>query len=205
MHPHAPPPASGARLAEIHQLYHLQSHLIDGGRAADWAATFTADGSFTSPTYPAPVTGTAALTAFAERFAADCAAGRVTRRHVVSNVALTGDDGAGTLHVQAYLQIVATPEGGAPHTERFTTLTDRVVHDGSGWRIAARVVHRDGTPASPGPDIRAPRLGCARAHLRCRGTGTAPAPHHRPGPLTANHAPAAADDTQCFHSRFRAF
>ncbi|MHC8564565.1 nuclear transport factor 2 family protein [Streptomyces albidoflavus] len=149
MHPHAPPPASGARLAEIHQLYHLQSHLIDGGRAADWAATFTADGSFTSPTYPAPVTGTAALTAFAERFAADCAAGRVTRRHVVSNVALTGDDGAGTLHVQAYLQIVATPEGGAPHTERFTTLTDRVVHDGSGWRIAARVVHRDGTPAAP--------------------------------------------------------
>ncbi|MFF8698392.1 nuclear transport factor 2 family protein [Streptomyces albidoflavus] len=149
MHPHAPPPAPGARLAEIHQLYHLQSHLIDGGRAADWAATFTVDGSFTSPTYPAPVTGTAALTAFAERFAADCAAGRVTRRHVVSNVALTGDDGAGTLQIQAYLQIVATPEGGTPHTERFTTLTDRVVHDGNGWRIAARVVHRDGTPAAP--------------------------------------------------------
>ncbi|MDH6186994.1 3-phenylpropionate/cinnamic acid dioxygenase small subunit [Streptomyces sp. CZ24] len=148
MHPHAPSPAPGARLAEIHQLYHLQSHLIDGGRAADWAATFTADGSFTSPTYPAPVTGTAALTAFAERFAADCAAGRVTRRHVVSNVALTGDDGAGTLQVQAYLQIVATPEGGTPHTERFTTLTDRVVHDGRGWRITTRVVHRDGTPAA---------------------------------------------------------
>ncbi|WP_436735630.1 nuclear transport factor 2 family protein [Streptomyces sp. BBFR102] len=149
MHPHAPGPVASARLAEIHQLYHLQSHLIDGGRAADWAATFTADGSFTSPTYPAPVTGTPALTAFAERFATDCAAEGVVRRHVVSNVAVTGDDGTGTLRVEAYLQIVATPTGGTPHTERFTTLTDRVVHDGSGWRIAARVVRRDGTPTVP--------------------------------------------------------
>ncbi|MFJ2569462.1 nuclear transport factor 2 family protein [Streptomyces halstedii] len=149
MNPNAPAPAASARMAEIHQLYHLQSHLVDGGRAAEWAATFTADGSFTSPTYPAPVTGTAALTAFAERFAADCAADGVVRRHVVSNVALTGDDGAGTVRVEAYLQIVATPGGGTPHTERFTTLTDRLVHDGSGWRIAARVVRRDGTPAGP--------------------------------------------------------
>ncbi|MYX11920.1 nuclear transport factor 2 family protein [Streptomyces sp. SID8374] len=146
MNPIAPAPATGNRLAEIHHLYHLQSHLIDGGRAAEWAATFAADGSFTSPTYPAPVTGTAALTAFAERFAADCAADGVVRRHVVSNVALTGDDGAGTLQVEAYLQIVATPRGGTPHTERFTTLVDRVVHDGSGWRVAARVVRRDGAP-----------------------------------------------------------
>ncbi|MFF4827206.1 nuclear transport factor 2 family protein [Streptomyces sp. NPDC001312] len=147
MNPSAPALAVSARLAEIHQLYHLQSHLIDGGRAAEWAATFTADGSFTSPTYPAPVTGTAALTEFAEQFAAGCAVEDVVRRHVVSNVAVTGDDGAGTLRVEAYLQIVATPRGGTPHTERFTTLTDRVVHDGDGWRVAARVVRRDGTPA----------------------------------------------------------
>ncbi|MEU0133962.1 nuclear transport factor 2 family protein [Streptomyces sp. NPDC006296] len=149
MNPIAPAPAGSVRLAEIHQLYHLQSHLIDGGRAAEWADTFTEDGSFTSPTYPAPVTGTAALTAFAERFAAGCAADGAVRRHVVSNVALTGDDGAGTLQVEAYLQIIATIGGAAPHTERFTTLTDRVVHDGSGWRIAARVVRRDGAPADP--------------------------------------------------------
>ncbi|WLQ69259.1 nuclear transport factor 2 family protein [Streptomyces glycanivorans] len=149
MNPNAPAPSASAQLAEIHQLYHLQSHLIDGGRAAEWAATFTADGSFTSPSYPAPVTGTAGLTAFAQRFAADCAADNVVRRHMVSNVALTGDDGDGTLQVAAYLQIIATPRGGTPHTERFTTLTDRVVHDGAGWRIAARVVRRDDAPAGP--------------------------------------------------------
>ncbi|MER5726223.1 nuclear transport factor 2 family protein [Streptomyces sp. NPDC002418] len=149
MNSNAPAPSTSALLAEIHQLYHLQSHLIDGGRAAEWAATFTADGSFTSPSYPAPVTGTAGLTAFAQRFAADCAADNVVRRHVVSNVALTGDDGAGTLRVAAYLQIVATPGGGTPHTERFTTLTDRVIHDGAGWRVDARVVRRDDAPVGP--------------------------------------------------------
>ncbi|WP_320778701.1 nuclear transport factor 2 family protein [Streptomyces sp. CRN 30] len=140
-------PASAA-LAEIHQLYHLQSHLIDGGRAAEWAATFTADGRFDSPTYPEPVTGTAALTAFAERFAAGCAAEGVVRRHVVGNVAVTGTDGDGALRVEAYLQIVATPRGGTPRTERFTTLTDRVVRDGAGdgLRIAARTVRRDDDP-----------------------------------------------------------
>ncbi|GAA2564834.1 MULTISPECIES: nuclear transport factor 2 family protein [Streptomyces] len=146
MNPNVPGPVASARLAEIHQLYHLQSHLIDGGRAGAWAATFTPDGSFASPTYPAPVTGTAALTAFAERFAAGCAADRTVRRHVVSNVAVTGDDGDGTLRVEAYLQIVATPAGGTPHTERFTSLTDRVVHDGEGWRVATRVVRRDDAP-----------------------------------------------------------
>ncbi|GAA3748162.1 nuclear transport factor 2 family protein [Streptomyces tremellae] len=132
--------------AGIQQLYHLQSHLIDGGRAAEWAATFTADGTFDSPTYPSPVVGTAALTRFAERFAAGCAADGVVRRHVVTNMAATGTDDDGAVRVEAYLQIVATPRGGAPHIERFTTLADRVVADGEGWRIAARVVRRDDAP-----------------------------------------------------------
>ncbi|MEU4894893.1 nuclear transport factor 2 family protein [Streptomyces sp. NPDC044780] len=156
MNPSAPAFPASARLAEnpqladIHQLYALQSHLIDGGRAAEWAATFTAGATFDSPSYPAPVTGTAALTAFAERFAADCAAEGVVRRHVIGNIAVTGDDGAGTLRVEAYLQIVATPRGGTPRTERFTTLTDQVVHDGDGWRIAARTVRRDDLPGAAG-------------------------------------------------------
>ncbi|GHJ33710.1 MULTISPECIES: nuclear transport factor 2 family protein [Streptomyces] len=146
MNPSAPAFPASARLAEIQQLYHLQSHLIDGGRAAEWAATFTAGATFDSPSYPAPVTGTAALTAFAERFAADCAAEGVVRRHVIGNIAVTGDDGAGTLRVESYLQIVATPRGGTPRTERFTTLTDQVVRVHDGWRIAARTVRRDDAP-----------------------------------------------------------
>ncbi|MEU8707443.1 nuclear transport factor 2 family protein [Streptomyces sp. NPDC048565] len=145
MDPSTPALPASAQLAGIHQLYHLQSHLIDGGRASEWAATFTADGSFDSPTYPEPVTGTAALTSFAERFAAGCAAEGTVRRHVVGNVAVTGGDGDGGLRVEAYLQIVATPRGGTPRIERFTTLTDQVVRDGDRWRIASRTVRRDDT------------------------------------------------------------
>lgn len=142
------PSTSALRLAEIHHLYHLQSHLIDGGYAAEWAATFTTEATFDSPSYPAPVTGTAELAAFAARFAEACAAEDVVRRHVISNVAVTDDDGDGTMWVEAYLQIVATPRGAAPRTERFTTLTDRVVHDGTTWRIAARTVRRDDDPGT---------------------------------------------------------
>ncbi|MBU6533417.1 nuclear transport factor 2 family protein [Streptomyces mayonensis] len=144
----APAFLAGAALAEIHHLYALQSHLIDGGHAAEWATTFTADGTFDSPTYPEPVAGAGALTAFAERFAAGCAADGVVRRHVVSNVAVTGGDGEGAVRVAAYLQIVATPPGGSPRIERFTTLSDRVVRDGDGWRVAARTVRRDDAPGA---------------------------------------------------------
>ncbi len=54
-------------IVEIHQLYGRQSHLIDEGHASEWAATFTADGEFHSPSYPAPVVGVEALTQFATR------------------------------------------------------------------------------------------------------------------------------------------
>ncbi|MGH8966003.1 MAG: nuclear transport factor 2 family protein, partial [Actinomycetes bacterium] len=74
-------------VAEVHQLYGHQSHRIDGGDAAGWAATFTPDGVFDSPTYPQPVVGAAALEAFAHTFAADARAAGEVRRHVVSTLA----------------------------------------------------------------------------------------------------------------------
>ncbi|MFD8568420.1 nuclear transport factor 2 family protein [Streptomyces sp. NPDC059639] len=147
--PSAPDSAEpdSADLARIHQLYNRQSHLIDGGRAAAWAATFTADATFDSPSYPAPVTGTAALTAFAERFTATAEADGAVRRHVVTNL-VAETEGPDALRVLGYLQIVATPRGGEPRTERLTTLTDRVVRDEGTWRIAARRIRRDDTGAT---------------------------------------------------------
>lgn len=127
---------------EIHQLYGRQSHLIDEGHPAEWAATFTGDGEFHSPSYPEPVVGTAALTAFADSFFANASVAGEAHRHVVTNIAAAriGDD---ELEVHAYLQIVATRIGGDSRLVRFTTITDRVVREGGQWRVARRTVRRD--------------------------------------------------------------
>lgn len=137
-------------VVEIHQLYGRQAHRIDSGDAAGWAATFTSDGVFRSPTYPGPVVGTSRLTAFAERFAADAQAAGEVRRHVVSTLAVDAPETGGAdgrdpdeLDVRAYLQIVATAAGGAPRLVRMTTLLDRVVRQGDGWLVRARAVQRD--------------------------------------------------------------
>ncbi|MGK3201341.1 nuclear transport factor 2 family protein [Amycolatopsis sp. MEPSY49] len=118
----------------VHQLYGRQSHAIDSGRAADWAATFTPDGEFRSPTYPEPAAGTGELTAFAERFHAS----GETLRHVISTVHVRPGDTPDTLRADAYLQIVAPT-----HLVRLTVLEDELVRAGDGWLVRRRTVRRD--------------------------------------------------------------
>ncbi|OZM76849.1 nuclear transport factor 2 family protein [Pseudonocardia sp. MH-G8] len=137
-------------VVEIHQLYGHQAHRIDSGDAEGWAATFTPDGVFSSPTYPGRVVGTSQLIAFAERFTADALAAGEVRRHVVSTLAVdapepgrTDGRGSDELDVRAYLQVVATPRGGVPRLVRLATLLDRVVRHEGGWRVRARTVQRD--------------------------------------------------------------
>lgn len=135
-------------IAQIHQLYGRQSHLIDGGAAGEWAQTFTPDGEFISPSYPAPVVGSAELTVFAEKFTAAAAAAGEVHRHVITNLDVTSGADDTVLHVRAYLQIVATTTttaGGWSRLVRFTTITDRLVRHEHTWRIARRTVHRDDT------------------------------------------------------------
>jgi len=129
---------------EVQGLYARQSHLIDGGDAEGWADTFTADGVFASPSYPAPVRGTEALAVFARRFVqAGEAAGEV-QRHVLTNVDVTRLEGA-EAEVRAYLQIIATRRGEASRLVRLTTVSDRLVRRDGGWRVARRDVVRDDT------------------------------------------------------------
>lgn len=134
-----------ATIAEVHQLYGSQSRYIDSGHAADWAATFTADGEFHSPSYPEPVIGTAALTEFAAAFREGARAANEVRRHVVTNIAVRQVDSS-TLAVGAYLQIVATAPGGPARLVRMTTLEDRLEHTGGSWLVARRHVSRDDAP-----------------------------------------------------------
>lgn len=131
--------------AHITRLYARQSRLIDEGNALGWAQTFTADGVFASPSYPEPAAGTAALRAFAERFAAGNRSGTVSR-HVVTNVDVLPGADADRLIVHAYLQIVATPRGEPSRLVRLTTLVDQWVHAQDGWRVAHREVVRDDAP-----------------------------------------------------------
>lgn len=126
----------------VHQLYGRQSHAIDSGRAADWAATFTADGEFHSPSYPDPAIGAAELTAFAERFHAGCVESGEVLRHVVSTVEVI-PAGPDTLTARAYLQIVGTPSGEPSRLHRLTTVVDDLVRTPAGWRIDRRIVLRD--------------------------------------------------------------
>jgi len=132
----------GEDVLAVHQLYGRQSHAIDSGRAADWAATFTDDGEFHSPSYPAPAVGAAALTAFAERFHAACVESGEALRHVVSTVEVVAA-GPDALTSRAYLQIVGTPAGGPSRLHRLTTVTDDLVRTPAGWRIHRRTVLRD--------------------------------------------------------------
>jgi hypothetical protein len=132
----------------VHQLYGRQSHAIDGGDATGWAATFTADGEFASPSYPQPTVGRAALTAFAERFAATGRANGEVQRHVLNTVHVAATPEPGVLDVRGYLQILATPAGGSVRLVRSTTIRDQVVAVGGDWLVHRRTVSRDDAPAA---------------------------------------------------------
>jgi len=132
----------------VSRLHARQSRLIDEGDAAGWAATFIPTGVFDSPSYAAPVAGTAALTAFARDFHDSCIRTRTRLRHVVTNVdVVPGPDPQDPDRVvaHAYLQIVATPEGEESRLVRLTTLTDDLVREAGRWRVARRRVRRDDT------------------------------------------------------------
>jgi 3-phenylpropionate/cinnamic acid dioxygenase small subunit len=138
-----PGEVAGQVAEAVTRLYARQSRLIDSGEAAGWAATFTADGEFHSPSYPEPAVGTAALTAFAERFRAAGEETGVVSRHVVTNVDVLPGESDDEAVAHAYLQIVATPRGGDSRLVRLTTLTDRLVRHEDTWLVARRDVRRD--------------------------------------------------------------
>ncbi len=137
-----------AQASPIHQFYARQSHFIDSGRAREWADTFTPDGEFHSPTYPEPVVGTAALTAFAAGFHRRASEQGEVHRHVVTNVWVRDDveppfDG---VVVEAYLQVLATAVGGSTRILRMTTLNDHLVVADGRWAVTRREVRRDDAP-----------------------------------------------------------
>ncbi|GAA4879498.1 nuclear transport factor 2 family protein [Saccharopolyspora cebuensis] len=125
-------------LPEVLDLLGRQSHAIDGGDGPGWAATFTADGVFRSPTYPEPVRGRAALT----RFAAAFAPANPRTRHVVTGTCVD-PGGADALVARSTLLVVRTESDGAVRILRVATLRDRLVRVDGRWLIAERAVSVD--------------------------------------------------------------
>lgn len=126
---------------EILDLYARQSHAVDSGEAFAWAATFTPEGEFTSPTFRVKARGTAALTEFATMSHEAARRRSEQLRHCFSAIVLDaeGEGVRGT----AYLMIVATGSTGS-RIDRMLRVDDRLSDDPEhGWRFRSRVVHRD--------------------------------------------------------------
>jgi uncharacterized protein (TIGR02246 family) len=130
----------------IQQLYARQSHAIDSRDARGWAACFTSDGAFRSPTYGAPVVGTEALTAFAEEFAQAAADAGIVRRHWTTALALESET-HDSVAARCYAMVLATAAGERPVIERTVVFHDRLVRRNGRWLIEERQVRVDGRAA----------------------------------------------------------
>lgn len=128
-------PLSLADRLDIQDLLARYNHAIDSADTATWAATFIADGTFTSGGRTR--TGTAEL----EAFAADFAARMPGSRHWNNNIVIEGD--GDQARMSCYLQLLKTGNSEPATlvtTAKYEDTLQRV--DGT-WRFTSRTVLRD--------------------------------------------------------------
>jgi hypothetical protein len=135
-------PVSIADRLGILDTYARQAHRIDGGDAAGWAATFTPDGSFESPTYKLTAVGREALTEFAAASNSNALARGVQLRHWMSNL-LYESVAPGRIRVEAYMVIFATSSEGS-RVDRCVRSFDELVEVDGSWLVQTRRIQRDG-------------------------------------------------------------
>ena len=152
-------PSLAELYAEVQQFYARHFHLLDAGRAQEWARTFTADGWFWPQVLPEPVRGRQALAAGVARTHEALAAKGEQHRHWHGMVDVCPrEDGA--LAVRCYALIFATPAGGTPRLQLTCVCEDVLVREDGDWKVAQRRVTRDDLPA-PVPAAAAPTNGAA--------------------------------------------
>lgn len=121
----------------IQQLYAKYNHAIDSGDGAGWAATFAADGVFSSAT--GTFTGTEQLAGFGTAFAQ-----RLKGRHWTNNLVL---EGAGArANGSCYLALFRLSPGEQPPASILTTAIyrDELAKGPDGaWRFTKRTVVGD--------------------------------------------------------------
>ena len=118
----------------IEQLYARYNHNIDSGKAAEWAACFTADGVFNGGT--GVFTGTEALTGFATGFFKQLKA-----RHWTNNIVVDGDGAKAT--GACYLNLLMLAAGKPASTIATGIYNDELVKAAGAWKFSSRVMTAD--------------------------------------------------------------
>ncbi|MFD7450305.1 nuclear transport factor 2 family protein [Kitasatospora sp. NPDC059827] len=133
----------GAELyAEVQQFYARQMQALDGGRFAEYAATFTADGTFQHTPGTEPAVGPAGvekeLEAFHERFRDD----PVQRRHYFNQIVLEPLEN-GDLRSTVYALIVRVRPQERPEVWPSCVVHDVVAVTEQGIRLRSRSISYD--------------------------------------------------------------
>ncbi|MCI3275058.1 nuclear transport factor 2 family protein [Streptomyces cylindrosporus] len=133
--------------AEVQQFYARHMHLLDSGRAEEWARTFTEDAVFAPEHRPEPVVGRAALTAAVRAAYEGLVAAAEVRRHWHGMVAVEPQQD-GSLHVRCYALIVGTTVGADPVLKMSCVCEDVLVRGQDGeLKVRERRVTKDGVAA----------------------------------------------------------
>ncbi|MGW3266433.1 nuclear transport factor 2 family protein [Streptomyces sp. NPDC001056] len=139
-------PATPEQFVSVQHFLNRQMQLLDDGRAADWAATFTEDGVFAQDTRPEGRRGRAVLAERMEHHAGVLAARGLTRRHWIGMLSVErSEDGEdqGQVRARYYAIVVDTPADGEAALHLSTVCDDVLVPDGDGWLVAHRYIHHD--------------------------------------------------------------
>jgi 3-phenylpropionate/cinnamic acid dioxygenase small subunit len=135
-------PSIDEQFVSIQRFLHHQMQLLDDGRAEDWAATFTPDGTFAQDTRPEGRTGRTLLAQRMRQHADELAERALTRRHWLGMLTVEpGDDDA--VRARYYALVIDTPREGQASLHLSTVCEDVLVRDGDGWLVAYRFIHHD--------------------------------------------------------------
>ncbi|WP_246158038.1 nuclear transport factor 2 family protein [Catellatospora sichuanensis] len=139
---------TSAMYLSVQQFYARHMHLLDSGRAREWADTFAPDGTFTAPGLDAPVRGREALAAAVEQTHARLAATGETHRHWHGMVWVT-PAADGRAHVRCYGMVIAVTADGTPRLHRHCLCEDTLIPapaEPEGWLVQSRHVTPDAAP-----------------------------------------------------------
>jgi 3-phenylpropionate/cinnamic acid dioxygenase small subunit len=127
---------------QVQQFYARQMQLLDDGKVAEWAATFTADGVFAANAHPQPTVGRDAIAFSAAKAHDQLESLGVKRRHWLGMVAVDSGE-AGEITARCYALVFEIPRGGQAMLRLSTLCEDRLVRGAEGWQVKYRSVSRD--------------------------------------------------------------